>query len=181
MAGDERPFAVPRPYGRSVSQVQTTVSCASPSNICRVHHKSLPDLHTSPNRTSGSSSSSTNDSRYCEFVLGAVGAGADFSKFQGLIRIQNASNDKVSVPKTQKISRVELECVHAPPILLNFKNFFSQNKSNHTQLDNLHCQPKMQSLEASWETVIIQQIIFWGLNEYLQMLIKNNYGEIVKK
>lgn len=39
----------------------------------------------------------------------------------------------------------------------------------------------MQSLEASWETVIIQQIIFRGLNEYLQMLIKNNYGEIVKK
>ncbi|XP_021914013.1 PHD finger protein rhinoceros-like isoform X2 [Zootermopsis nevadensis] len=62
VAGDERPFAVPRPYGCSVSQVQTTVSCASPSNICRVHHKSLPDLHTSPNRTSGSSSSSTNDS-----------------------------------------------------------------------------------------------------------------------
>ncbi|XP_023720734.1 putative uncharacterized protein DDB_G0290521 isoform X2 [Cryptotermes secundus] len=56
VAGDERPFAGPRPYGRSISQVQTTVQGPSPSNTCRVHHKSLPDLHTSPTRTNGTSS-----------------------------------------------------------------------------------------------------------------------------
>lgn len=63
VAGDERPFAGPLPYGRSISQVQTMAPGPSPSNACKIHHKSLPDLHTSPNRTSSSD-------RYCEFVLG---------------------------------------------------------------------------------------------------------------
>jgi hypothetical protein len=65
VAGDERPFAGPRPYGRSISQVQTTVPGPSPGSTCKIHHKSLPDLHTSPTRTSGTSSTDTNDSRYC--------------------------------------------------------------------------------------------------------------------
>ncbi|XP_069676378.1 protein FAM110B-like isoform X2 [Periplaneta americana] len=63
VAGDERPFTGPRPYGRSISQVQTTVPVASPSNTCKVHHKSLPDLHnTSPTRTNGTSSATSDSS-----------------------------------------------------------------------------------------------------------------------
>jgi hypothetical protein len=65
VAGDEQPFAGPRPYGRSISQVQTTIRGQSPSNTCRVHHKSLPDLHTSPAKTNGTSS----NERYCELCL----------------------------------------------------------------------------------------------------------------
>jgi hypothetical protein len=56
VAGDEQPFAGPRSYGRSISQVHTTIRGQSPSNTCRIHHKSLPDLHTSPTKTNGTSS-----------------------------------------------------------------------------------------------------------------------------
>jgi hypothetical protein len=73
VAGDERPFTGPRPCGHGTSLVQATAAGAgaSPSNSCSVHHKSLPDLHTSPSRTPGPSSSGSSDFRYCRFVLGA--------------------------------------------------------------------------------------------------------------
>lgn len=62
VAGDERLFAGSLPRGRSISQVQTKAPGPSPSNTCKIHHKSLPDLHTSPTRTSSSDSSSSSSS-----------------------------------------------------------------------------------------------------------------------
>jgi hypothetical protein len=50
---------------------------------------------------------------------------------------------------------------------------------NHIQLNQLHYLSKIQRQEALWKTINIQQQIFLGANEYLLMLIKSNYGEMV--
>jgi hypothetical protein len=70
--------------------------------------------------------------------------GADFSKFQGVLRIalqispsrqsqriQNAANNKDLSPKTQGMNGVELHCVHSPLRLLNLKSLFTENKVDH--------------------------------------------------
>ena len=61
VAGDVHPFY--RTYGRSISQVQSANPGPSPVGTCKIHHKSLPDLHTNPSIANGTSSISTSDTR----------------------------------------------------------------------------------------------------------------------
>ncbi|GFG30607.1 hypothetical protein Cfor_10517 [Coptotermes formosanus] len=76
VAGDERPFARPLPYGRSISHVQTMASGPSPSNACKIHHKSLPDLHTSPTRNSSSDRYSATPLSFTRLPSGESGEGS---------------------------------------------------------------------------------------------------------
>jgi hypothetical protein len=94
-------------------------------------------------------------------------------------RIQNAADDKVSAPKTLGTDGVELQGVHSPVSLLISKNLFSQNKTDHIQLNRLHYVSKMRRREALWKTINIHKK-FLGPNEYLLMLIKHDYSKWFK-
>jgi hypothetical protein len=49
-------------------------------------------------------------------------------------RIQKAADVKELAPETPGTSGLELQCVHAALLLVNFKNFCSQNETDHIQL-----------------------------------------------
>jgi hypothetical protein len=59
-------------------------------------------------------------------------------------------------PKTQGMNRVELKCVHLSLLLLNSKNLLSQNKTDYTQLNQLHYLSIMWRQEILWRTINIQ-------------------------
>jgi predicted GIY-YIG superfamily endonuclease len=82
--------------------------------------------------------------------------GADFTKFQGVLRfaLQILPADNLKGFKMQPTTKswhqkhkeqtVELQDVHSPLQLLNYKNLLSQNKTDHIQRNWLHCLSKMQ-------------------------------------
>jgi hypothetical protein len=100
-----------------------------------------------------------------------------------VIFIKNASywicGTSVEVFYWNDAVHVIVQGVHSPLPLLNSKNLFSQNKTDLIQLNWLHCLSKMWSWEAIWKTINIKQQFFHSPNEYLLMLIKNNYEEMV--
>lgn len=63
-------------------------------------------------------------------------------------RIQNAADVKELTSKTQETKGVELECVQSPLPLSNSKDLCSRNKTDHTQLNLLHCLWKVWSRKA---------------------------------
>lgn len=73
---------------------------------------------------------------------------------------------------------MELQCVYSRLPLLNSKNLGSQNRPRTNQPATLPV--KIEEAKSVMDTMNIQQKFLLGPNEYLHMLIKNNYEEWFK-